>query len=209
MSRETGIPLQGVVGASARTILRRMTRLPGARRRRLLAFARGERGQTVVELIAAMSILVLVLTGITSVFVSGSNYAADLNRRYQAQQAARLALTTLRRDLHTACSVSPSSGAATSAITLMLPSTPAQDQAASCSAATTPVTWSVDGSGTLWRGSVKWATDLTNPTPFTPVPASGGSLPMVSVDLSVSTNLAGSHSYVLTDGIYLRNGARP
>jgi type II secretory pathway pseudopilin PulG len=185
-----------------------MTRLLGTRMRcPLPARARDERATTLIELIAAMSILMIVLTGIASVFVSGSNSGADLDRRFQAQQTARLALETLRRDLHRACSVSPSSGPATSSITLALPNVPGPNEAPNCGAVTS-VTWSVDGSRTLWRGGVKWATNLTTATPFTPLPASGGSLPDVSVDLSVAIDLAGSHSYVLTDAIYLRNGGR-
>lgn len=59
-------------------------------------------GYTLVELLAVMLILGIVLTGLTTAFVSGSHAELTLNRRFQAQQQARLALDRIRSDVHCA-----------------------------------------------------------------------------------------------------------
>jgi prepilin-type N-terminal cleavage/methylation domain-containing protein len=61
-----------------------------------------ERGYSLVELLVVMVILGVVLSGLTAVFVSGSNASVDLNRRFEAQQQARLALDRIRGDIHCA-----------------------------------------------------------------------------------------------------------
>ena len=66
----------------------------------LPAAGRQESGYSLVELIAVMSIFLLILTGLTTLFASGARAEMDLNRRFEAQQNARLALDKLRRELH-------------------------------------------------------------------------------------------------------------
>lgn len=61
-----------------------------------------ERGYTLVEMLVVMSILGTVIGGLTTVFVSGSRAELDLNRRFQAQQQARLAVDKIKLDLHCA-----------------------------------------------------------------------------------------------------------
>jgi prepilin-type N-terminal cleavage/methylation domain-containing protein len=61
-----------------------------------------ERGYTLVEMLVVMLILGVVVGGLTTIFVSGSRAQMDLNRRFQAQQQARLALDKIRADLHCA-----------------------------------------------------------------------------------------------------------
>jgi len=63
---------------------------------------RDERGFSLVELLVVMAILGIVLGALTTVFVSGSNAELNLNRQFQAQQAARLALDKIRTDIHCA-----------------------------------------------------------------------------------------------------------
>jgi len=63
---------------------------------------RDERGYSLIELLIVMAILGIVLGALTTVFVSGSNAELDLNRQFQAQQAARLALDKIRVDIHCA-----------------------------------------------------------------------------------------------------------
>src|ERR671914_582512 len=67
---------------------------------RLLRRLRGQRGFTLVELIAVLGILLTVLTSITVLFVSGARAELDANERFEAQQNARIALDKLRRELH-------------------------------------------------------------------------------------------------------------
>jgi len=84
---------------------------------RLLNRLRDERAYTLVELITVMLIMSIVMTGISTVFVQGSNAELDMNQRFQAQTNARLALDTLRKDAH--CGkwlTNPSSPALTTAV---------------------------------------------------------------------------------------------
>ena len=69
---------------------------------RLLNRLREERAYTLVELITVMLIMSIVMTGISTVFVQGSNAELDMNQRFQAQANARLALDTFRKDAHCA-----------------------------------------------------------------------------------------------------------
>ena len=59
-------------------------------------------GFSLIELLVVMVILGVVLAGLTTAFVSGSKAETDLNRRFQAQQQARLALNRIRWDIHCA-----------------------------------------------------------------------------------------------------------
>jgi prepilin-type N-terminal cleavage/methylation domain-containing protein len=68
----------------------------------VIARLRSEGGYSLTELLIVMVILGIVLGGLTTIFVSGSNAELDLNRRYQAQQQARLALDRVRADIHCA-----------------------------------------------------------------------------------------------------------
>jgi prepilin-type N-terminal cleavage/methylation domain-containing protein len=65
---------------------------------------RDERGFTLVELVVVMAIMGFVMAGLTTIFVSGTNAQTDMNRRFVAQQQARLALTKIVTDLHCAAS---------------------------------------------------------------------------------------------------------
>ena len=76
-----------------------MTRL-----RRLLA---SERGYTLVELLQVTVILSVVLTGITVLFVQATNSELQMNKRFQAQQQARVAVDTMRREIHCASAIAP------------------------------------------------------------------------------------------------------
>jgi len=63
---------------------------------------RDEGGYTLLELLVVLSIMGLVLTGLTSSFASGLSAEAGSMRRAQAQQNARLALDRMRIDIHCA-----------------------------------------------------------------------------------------------------------
>src|SRR5207244_856145 len=73
--------------------------------RRLLRIRREEGGYSLVELLATMVILSIVLSALTNIFVTGSHAELDMNKRFQAQQSARLALDRIRTDIHCAASV--------------------------------------------------------------------------------------------------------
>ena len=77
-----------------------------------------ERGYSLVEMLTVMAILAVVMTGLTTLFVQGSNAEVDMNTRFQAQQGARLALDRMRRDLH--CGSAATSSSSTS-VTITAP----------------------------------------------------------------------------------------
>jgi prepilin-type N-terminal cleavage/methylation domain-containing protein len=206
-------PVQGLERRRDPTMLRpmRLDRILRTAARRVCL--RCERGFTLIELLMTMAILGIVVTAITGVLVSATRHEASLNVQFQSQESARLALSEVRRDLHCASSVSPTSGAQTS-ITLTLPS--------GCQAGSGSFTWCTKANGStydLWRipssscttttsGSVRWASSLTTGQVFTPdatVHAGAPVLPDVSLNFTVA---GGTRNYVVTDTIYLRNGSR-
>jgi Tfp pilus assembly protein PilW len=85
-------------------------RLPVRRLRRAFLGLASDRGFTFVEALATMTILLIVIGGLTDAFVSASNAELDTNRRVRAQQQARIALDKLRRELHCASAVTDTSG---------------------------------------------------------------------------------------------------
>jgi prepilin-type N-terminal cleavage/methylation domain-containing protein len=200
-----------------------MTRFRGLQSRLL----REDRAYTLVELLTVMAILGIVLGGLTTVFASATNAEADMQNRYRAQQAARLALDKLRREVHCSQSGSPVS-TPTSSVTLAVPgycktintgvSTP------------TSITWCTRNVstnryalyrvvGTTCSGGVKWADNLkptstasvcdTSLCIFTYVPQSTTTLARLHVDLPVNPKPTRSvDTYELTDDLVLRNSNR-
>jgi Tfp pilus assembly protein PilW len=83
---------------------------------------RSRDGYTLLELIVVLSIFMLVVTALTSLFTSGAKAELDLNRRFEAQQNARLALDRLRRELHCSDGITASAGVPVASITVSLPS---------------------------------------------------------------------------------------
>src|SRR5262245_11144829 len=113
----------------------------------------GSGGFTLPEMLVVMAILGIVLAGLTQLFASANNTAADLSSRFEAQQNGRLALDALRRELHCASEMTTRSTSPTlSSITIKLgsycPSAPASP------GTSTTVTWCTVGSSqrfALWR----------------------------------------------------------
>jgi prepilin-type N-terminal cleavage/methylation domain-containing protein len=177
----------------------------------------GERGYTLVEMLVVMSILGVVMAGLTTVFVSGSNAEIDINRRFQAQQQARLALDKIRTDLH--CATSAEIDSTYGYLKIADNST--------CSA--THITWcamaspSMTGRYALYRttdtttnrctandtSKVMIADYLTRNTGLWTFNAPDGMLEMIAVDFPVSANPnANRDVYELTDLIVARNSTR-
>lgn len=179
-------------------------------RRRRLA---DERGLTLVELIVVTIVFGVVLTAVTTLFVSATNSETDLNNRFQAQLSARLALDRLRREVHCASAVNPVGP--TSSLVLTLP--------AYCRVGTGTSTWCAvpyPGSTTrfrLWRSAANpcgdaadrlYADFLTAATIFEYVVQSSQSLGKVRINLPVDLNPAKPGSYTLSDELVLRNSTR-
>jgi prepilin-type N-terminal cleavage/methylation domain-containing protein len=179
---------------------------------------RGERGFSLVEMVTVMAIMSVVLTGLTTLFVQGSNAELDLNRRFEAQQNARVALDKIRREIHCAqgASTNPATGE-TPAVTLDLPG----QCPTAVGAAQTNVTWcSVlvsTGRYRLYRKvgvscdatGVRWADHLTQANLFQFQVASTDSLAKVRVSFPVDVKTGdATPAYRLCDHIVLRNTLR-
>jgi prepilin-type N-terminal cleavage/methylation domain-containing protein len=176
-----------------------------------------EAGYSLVELVTVVAILSVVLGGLTTVFVSASNGELDMNRRFQAQQSARLAMDKLRQEIHCATSVTPSGSSTAVAITL-----PA---ACPTSGGFTTIRWcavappgALAGRYALYRSTaatcgsstgVKWADYLTSQNVFTYTPQSSQSLSNLAVALVVNLRRGSTvGQFKLQDRIVLRNSTR-
>jgi prepilin-type N-terminal cleavage/methylation domain-containing protein len=185
---------------------------------RIRARLAGSAGYTLVELLTVLAILGVVLGGIVALFTAGSAADADMNRRYQAQSNARLALDRMRRDAHQACGIA--AGYTSSSVTLL-----AYDASVPPVCQTATFTWCTLGSGTrfaLYRmtGAVACATSggkysdfLTTGGAFTYTPqnspAGTYTLARLHVDLQVNlTPTKTTDSYRLVDDIAFRNSPR-
>ena len=171
---------------------------------------------TLIELLTTMTILAFVLSGIVVMFVSGLHSEVDMNQRFQAQQDARLALSSLRTEVSSACSVSVAGGGAST--TLVLPNS---DPSQACTTGTTQVTWcaaSTSGSAPfgLYRQTgatcgastgVQRAGSLTTTAVFAAVCPAGTTIhPQLAVTFPVDANLTNSTgSYTLSDTLTARN----
>ena len=196
---------------------------------------RGEGGYTLAELVVVMAILGVVVGGIVMLFARAINADADQQRRFHAQQDARLALDKLRREIHAACTVSnPSTyNTAESSITLYFSTD-------SCASGTHTVTWCTSGSGSrygLYRivattctgATQKYADYLTTGSIFTYLPpnsyvttlnggtgsaaittaAGSSTLPRLHVAFTVNRKPSKSKDqFKIADDIAFRNGPR-
>jgi Tfp pilus assembly protein PilW len=166
-------------------------------------------GYSVVELIVVMVILTTVVTALSSVFVSGANAELDMNRRFEAQLNARLALDKVRREIHCASSATLTNAAE---ITLALPS--------QCPTGTGNVKWCAVGAGSrfgLHRSTAdpcdatdpRWADYLVNANVFGFLAQSTTNLARVTVTLPVDREPTVSGGlYRFEDAIALRNSTR-
>ena len=94
---------------------------------------RGERGYTLVELLVVLAIFTTVVTALVALFTSGAKAELDMNRRFEAQQNARLALDRMRRELHCASGITAAPNTAVSSITVTLPSQCPSANGSTCS----------------------------------------------------------------------------
>ena len=184
--------------------------------RRIRTRLAGESGYSLVELVTVVAILGIVMGSLTTVFVTASTGELGMNRRFQAQQRARVAMDKLRQEIHCATSVSPTG--ASSSITITIPS-----QCPTAGGFST-IRWCVlapPGAGAgryaLYRSTaatcdtsgVTWADYLTSTSVFTFTQQSSQSLASLGVALTVDLTPANTlGQFKLQDSIVLRNSAR-
>lgn len=188
--------------------------------RRVLRRLRGERGYSLIEMLTVMVIMGVVMSSLTTVFVTASNSETDMNSRFQAQLTARLGLDKLRREIHCASVATPTG--VSSSVTLTMPSY--------CKTGSGSVTWCTRSVATnryaLYRvvgatctGGVMWADYLVTSATvstcsgalciFNFTAQSTASLAKLGVDLPVNVRPAKTvERYELVDDIVLRNSTR-
>ena len=187
----------------------------------MLRLAGGEQGYTLIELLVTMVILSTVLAGLTTVFVSGSNAEAQLNRRFQAQQSARMGLDRMRSDIHCASAAQAQTINTYPGLKLAV---------GNCYSATPTISWcavlvtSTPPRYALYRSTATGASTctsadtgklliadyLTTSSAFTTATIPQYTLQRVGVDVKVSVNPTTStaEAYELTDSIVARNATR-
>jgi Tfp pilus assembly protein PilW len=181
--------------------------------RRAFQAARAESGQSLTELLTALSILSVVLGSLTTVFVAATRAEIDATERFAAQQEARLALDRIRRETHCASFADPLT-VTPSQVTLTFDST-------LCPSGVASAMWCTSGSGSrfaLYRiapatgtctGGTLVADFLTSGSVFAYGAPSTASLARLKVDLIVDTSATASGGvYRLCDEIALRNSGR-
>ena len=179
-----------------------------ARLHRALARLRDPHGYTVVELLTSMVVLVTIMASLTTLFVNATKAETDMNFRFQAQQAARIALDKIRREAHCASAATASVDRRT--VTLTMP--------AQCP--TGDISYCLVLSGTkynLWRkagttcnatGATKVASSLTSASGFDAIAASPQYLAKIHLDLYVNVKSNANQEYQLSDDVFLRNSVR-
>jgi prepilin-type N-terminal cleavage/methylation domain-containing protein len=171
-------------------------------RRRLVV----ESGYTLIELLQVMVILGVVLGALTAVFVSALNSEVDMNRRFQAQQEARLAVDKIRREIHCARVISPAGVSASITVTL-----PGGCPTAGLSDAT--VTYSTESIAAyrweLRRNGVRIADFVTAPAVFNYTPQSTDSRARLRLELPINPKPSDAgKTWRLVADIVLRNSSR-
>jgi prepilin-type N-terminal cleavage/methylation domain-containing protein len=187
---------------------------------RLVRLRSEERGFSLIELVVAMAILSIVLAGLTTIFVSGTNAQLDLNRRYQAQQGARAALDKIRSDIHCASAAQAQTISTYPGVKLAV---------GNCSASTPTVSWcavlvtAAPPRYQLWRSTATtnictssdatrtlvadYLTTSTNVFTTSTIPNQG--LETVGVDFPLRVTTTSGHDlYELKDSIVARNSTR-
>lgn len=174
---------------------------------------RCERGLSLTELLVSITLLGIVITTLVTLFTSGANAEAQLNLQFQSQSAARVALDTLRRDVHNACSAT-----VTGSTTVTLVTLDTAQPGSQCSV--TSVSWCTSGSGSqygLYRalGSASCSSAdeqradfLTGGSIFS-LQTATGVLPKVAVSMTVNVRPTVTRlQYVIDDAIALRSARR-
>ena len=173
--------------------------------RRLRRLVSGRAGYTMLELLMVLAILGTVVGALTTLFVSATNAEFESNRRFQAQQTARIAVDKMRREIHCASAITPTG--ATSSISVTLPS-----QCPSAGGTLTTVTYSTAGSGQrfqLRRNGVNLADYVTLQNVFKyDAPVSGVSLGKLRVTLPINTKPTNGREWRLVADMVLRNTTR-
>ena len=177
---------------------------------------RDRSGFTLVELLAVLAIFLVIVTALTTLFVSGSKAELDANHRFQAQQNARLALDRLRRELHCSSGVTNTTdrrltATPVSAIRVALLRIARRPSAERRRSTTRPSRTAAAGGSLRVQGgsSIPIADYLVEDEVFTYTAASSDTRALLHVDFPVNVNPnEGWKTWRLVDDIVLRNTLR-
>jgi prepilin-type N-terminal cleavage/methylation domain-containing protein len=173
--------------------------------RRLRRLVAGESGYTLIELVMVLAILGTVVGALTTLFVGATNAEFESNRRFQAQQSARIAIDKMRREIHCASLITPTGVSAS--ITVTLPA-----QCPTAGGVQSNVTYDTVGSGQrfqLRRNGVNLADYVTLRNAFNyTAPVSGTSLGKLRVTLPINTKPTNGTEWRLVADMVLRNTTR-
>jgi len=160
-----------------------------------------ESGMTLVELSIAGALLVIVMAGLSNMFVSGLRASSTGDAQLASQGAVRTAFDRLEYEAR--CADTATLLSAGAGVYLHLPS--------QCPNATGDVSWCVSGGsldrivGTSCAASGEaLVSDVTSPTPFC-VQTVTGDQPQLYVSLTVDASTTSADSSSATDVITLRN----
>jgi prepilin-type N-terminal cleavage/methylation domain-containing protein len=177
----------------------------GRHRKRCL---RGQAGYTMIELLLVLAILGTVTGAISTLFIQATNAEFDMNKRFQAQQTARVAIDRMRREVHCASAITPTG--VSSSITVTLPA-----QCPSAGGSQTDVIYDMNQvvAGEryqLRRNSVVLADFSTLQNAFDyAAPVSGTSLGKLTVTLPINTKPSDAgKQWKLVADMVLRNTTR-
>jgi prepilin-type N-terminal cleavage/methylation domain-containing protein len=172
---------------------------------RMRRLFRRNAGYTMLELLMVLAILGTVVGALTTLFVQATNAEFESNRRFQAQQTARVAIDKMRREIHCASAITPAGTASSISVTL-----PAQCPTSDGSLST--VTYDIAGSGQrfqLRRNGVNLADYVTLQNVFNyTAPVSGVSLGKLRVTLPINTKPNVGREWRLVADMVLRNTTR-
>jgi Tfp pilus assembly protein PilW len=177
-----------------------------------------------IEMLTTMAMLSFVMAAVAALFVSGLHAQTNMDQRFQAQQNARLALTTMRHDIRVSC-VAPQVYS-TAASTTPLASGVFGGKvvlASTCSngTATSNVTWCADsstgaapfglyrqtGTSCAYSTGVQRADQLKTNAVFA-LSTTSGRRPMLTLSFPVDANLSNTDgTYTLGDTVMARNSA--
>lgn len=167
-----------------------------------MRLVREESGFSLVELVVVGFVTVLLMAGLSNLFVSGLRTSKTTNDILSSQTQIHDALDRLEYEAR--CSSQAALVSSGAGVTLTLPS--------ECTHATGTVTWCVTGGALIRYAAASCtgtgttlATNITSPTPFSCV-STVGDYPELQVALTVQTEAAVDRA-AATDEIAMRNAA--
>jgi len=165
--------------------------------------ARDESGFTLIELIVVTLVTVVLMAGLSNVFISGLRASSTANSRLSGQSNMNVALSRL--EFEARCASAASLGSAGASVTLTLPG--------NCPHATGTYTWCVtsgklkkfSGAACSGTGGV-FASNVTSAHPFSCL-TTIGNYPRLQIALTVNSTSTSGNATAGTEQVTLRNAA--